>query len=251
MQRDVRSLRDLPVPITPPLEAEGVVFAADGAGDFRISSSQLRKVVEEDCIPIHVIPFIWSHGYGKIVADQTDRQHICCQGRRLAEAVLAYHQEHPKVPISLLGHSAGCNVVLATLENLPPGVVDRAFLLSAAISSCYDLRPALKVVNKGIYVYYSKHDCLYLGVAMRLLGRTTRECSDAGGRIGFRVCKQFPEDLALYAKLYQRGWTRDDIVFGNKGNHYGNYQPDFIRTQILPVMRGAEPSFPPAVYLGN
>ena len=174
-QREIRNLREVPVPITPPLNTEGVVFAADGAGDFRISSSHLRKVVYEDCLPIHVIPFVWSHGYAKIVKDQTDQCHIRCQGERLAQEVLAYRQEHPDLPLTLFGHSAGCNVVLAAMENLPPGVVDRVFLLSAAVSTCYDLRPALKVVNKGIYVYHSKHDCLYLSIAMRLLGRTTKD----------------------------------------------------------------------------
>jgi hypothetical protein len=250
-QREIRNLREVPVPITPPLNTESVVFAADGAGDFRISSSHLRQVVYEDCLPIHVIPFVWSHGYAKVLADQTDQCHIRCQGQRLAQEVLAYRQEHPDLPLSLYGHSAGCNVVLAAMENLPPGVVDRVFLLSAAISTCHDLRPALKGVNKGIYVYYSKHDCLYLSIAMRLLGRTSRDCARAGGKVGFRVCVQDPEDMALYTKLYQRAWTRDDVVFGNRGNHYGNYQPDFIRYVILPTLRGGEPGVPPAVYVDS
>lgn len=248
-QREALNLREMAVPITPPLNSDGAVFCADGAGDFRISSSQLRKVVYEDCVPLHVIPFVWSHGYGRIVADQSDQCNIRCQGMRLAEEVLAYHQEHPHLPITLYGHSAGCNVVLSALENLPPGVVERAFLLSAAISNCYDLRPALKAVNQGIYVYYSKRDCFYLAVAMRMLGRTSRDCRTAAGKVAFRICVQEPEDWSLYAKLYQRGWSPDDAAFGNRGNHFGSYQPDFIRAYILPILLGGEPSFPPAVYL--
>jgi pimeloyl-ACP methyl ester carboxylesterase len=245
--REIHNLRDVPVPITPPLPVEKVVFAADGAGDFRISSSQLRKVVCEDCVPIHVIPFVWSHGYAKIVKDQMDQAHALCQGQRLAQTVLAYRQEHPNLPIVLYGHSAGCGVVLSAMEQLPPGIVERCFLLSASVTTCHDLRPALRAVDKGIFVYYSKRECLFLSVALRLQGIFDRECAVAGGRVGFRVCVECPEDLALYAKLYQRPWTPCDRMYGNTGNHYGNYQPDFIRTQILPVLLGGEPGFPPAV----
>src|SRR5262249_51249392 len=119
---------------------------------------------------------------------------------------------------------------------------------SAALSNCYDLRCALKAVNNGIYVYYSKRDCLYLGVAMRLLGSMSKDCIQASGKVGFRVYIENAEDPALYAKLYQRGWTPSDIVFGNRGNHYGNYQPDFLRAVMIPVMLGAEPAIPSTIY---
>jgi hypothetical protein len=84
---------------------------------------------------------------------------------------------------------------------------------------------------------------------MRLSGRTSRDCRLAAGKVGFRICPQDPADLALYAKLYQRPWSQEDACFGNRGNHFGSYQTEFIRAFILPILRGGEPSFPPAVLL--
>ena len=126
--------------------------------------------------------------------------------------------------------------VLAALENLPPGIVERCLLLSPSHSNCYDLRPALANVNKGIHVFYSGSDRLYLNMAMRMMGRTCPECAQASGRTGYRVYPQTPEDLALYSKLYQRAWTPCDRPTGNLGGHFGNYEPDFIHRSFLPLL---------------
>src|SRR5687767_4366858 len=54
-------------PVGPPA---AVVFVADGAGNFQAASMHLRDVVACDRLPIDVRTFEWSHGYGRIVADQ-------------------------------------------------------------------------------------------------------------------------------------------------------------------------------------
>src|SRR5437870_4857003 len=74
--------------------------------------------------PLQVETFVWSHGYKKIVPDQTDFPHARLQGQRLAEVVLAYCRQHPDARIHLVGHSAGSMVVLSAAEHLPPGTVD-------------------------------------------------------------------------------------------------------------------------------
>jgi len=233
--------------MAPPPVIESIVYASDGAGDFRISSTQLRKVVQEDCLPIYIVPFIWSHGYGRVVRDQVDVLNYRIQGKLLADEVLAFHEANPKVPIYLTGHSAGCSVTLAALENLPPGVVERGVLMSAAMTACYDLRPALATVKEGIYVFHSRRDLVYLGAAMRLMKGMSRECSVAAGRVGYRMIADTDEDIALYSKLHQRAWTPDDRATGNLGGHYGNYQPDFLRQEVMPLLRGAEPTGPAAI----
>ena len=239
-------MRNWPGDPNPPPGVRGAVFMCDGAGDFRVSSSMLRKVVLEDGHPLHLVHFPWSHGHFRVIADQTDYAHIRAQGKILADEVLSYHQQHPTIPIYLWGHSAGATVTVAALENLPPGVVDRTLLLSPAMSTCYDLRPSLMVVKKGIHVFYSRHDRVYLGLAMRLVGTTDGECAKAGGRVGFRVRACSPEDQALFSKLYQRRWTHPALATGNKGGHYGNYEPPFIRQQFIPLLLGCEPTCCPA-----
>src|SRR5205807_1646931 len=63
------------------------VFAADGAGNFRVASMMLRQVVEEDELPIEVYSFEWSHGYARVLSDQVAFSHARDKGKHLAEQV--------------------------------------------------------------------------------------------------------------------------------------------------------------------
>ncbi len=216
------------------------VYVADGAGNFQIASRTLQSVVQADHYPLQVVPFNWSHGYGRVVADQVGYTHARMEGRRLANEVCSYHAAHPEIPIYLVGHSAGSAVVLAALENLPPGVVDRALLLSPSLSTTYDLRQALSAAQRGIYVYYSTHDYWYLGLITGVLGTSDRRWTASSGRYGFEVQDQCA-GVNWYGKLYQRSWQPPDAKLGNYGGHYGNYQPEFLRAYIIPLLQPSTP----------
>jgi pimeloyl-ACP methyl ester carboxylesterase len=231
------SCRPAAFPAVTPTRA---VFVADGAGNFQGASRMLHSVATADRLPIDVRTYDWSHGYGRILADQLLYGDAREEGRHLAGAVLDYRRAHPDIPIYLTGHSAGAGVVLAALEALPPGVVERAILLSPSVSTYYDLRPALCRVNRSLHVFYSERDCWYLGVYTRLVGTADRRWTATSGRVGFHVC---PEELGpeLLGKLYQRSWHPADQQLGNLGGHYGNYQPNFLRAHVLPLIF-AEPA---------
>lgn len=216
------------------------VYVADGAGNFQIASRTLQAVVQADHYPLQTVPFDWSHGYGRVIADQVGYLHARAEGKRLANEVCAFHAAHPEVPVYLLGHSAGCAVVLAALENLSPGMVDRAILLSPALSTTYDLRPALATVQRGVYVFYSQHDYWYLGLITGVLGTSDRRWTASSGRYGFEVPAQCG-DGHWYGKLFQRAWMPPDAELGNYGGHYGNYQPNFLRSYIIPLLQPASP----------
>jgi pimeloyl-ACP methyl ester carboxylesterase len=224
---------------TSPLYAQGqqavAVFAADGAGNFKAASSLLRQVVEEDALLIEVHAFEWSHGYCRILSDQVTYGHNCDRGRRLADEVLSFHASHPETPIYLYAHSAGCAVAMKALESLPPGIVERAILLSPSLSSAYDLRPALEHVCTSLHVFYSRWDWGYLGMTMRLVGTADRWFGWCSGRFGFDVDADYIES-DLLAKLHQRAWEPEDRALGNNGGHFGNYQPAFLRAHIIPLL---------------
>ncbi len=216
--------------------ANGVVFVADGAGNYQAASHELREVVSREHASLHVVTFEWSHGYGRILADQLSFQFALAQGKRLALEVESYAQDNPHMPIYLVGHSAGSTVVLSALENMPPGLVERAFLLSPSVSTSYDIRPAVRSVNRGLHVFYSKHDYWYLGFATHVLGTADRRYfHPASGRVGFSVPID-SGDFALQAKLFQRPWQRVDAATGNLGGHYGNYVPAFLKRHVLPLL---------------
>jgi pimeloyl-ACP methyl ester carboxylesterase len=226
-----------------------VVFVADGAGDFQQCSIHLKDLVLRDQIPLNVITFDWSHGYGRILADQTHYRWARQQGSRLADTILNYHARNPGTCIYLMGHSAGAAVVLAAVEELPANSVDGIVLLAPSISAIYDLRPALCKVRCAIDVFHSRRDWLYLGMGTRLVGTLDKTRRVAAGRFGFRpvelgmgVGRQRAVDacdLALYAKLRQHAWRPADLRLGNNGGHYGGYQPGYLRAYIVPNFLGA------------
>src|SRR5262245_44547608 len=107
----------------PPDRAAGVVLVADGAGGRATCGRALAEVAEP--YALHVRSFPWAHWYGPGLADVTDVAHARRQGELLADEVRALIAERPRRPVSLVGYSAGCAVVLAAAERLPPDSLDR------------------------------------------------------------------------------------------------------------------------------
>ncbi len=213
-----------------------VALVANGAGGFNAASTSLQRTVEADGLPLEVETFDWTHGHLRVLADQVDRGHALEEGAELARRVCAIGQAYPGVPVSLVGHSAGCAVVLAAAQSLPPGSVHRIVLLSPAVSADHDLRPALACARCGVDSFYSKSDLFYLGLGVVLLGNADRDRTAAAGRVGFRLPPACPADEALYAKLRQYPWEASLGPTGNLGGHYGTYQPGFLRAVVLPLL---------------
>lgn len=221
---------------SPRTPVAAVVFVANGAGDSRSTSHTLAAVVAEIGAPLQVETFVWSRGNQRIFADQIDRDNQLTQGRRLARDILAYRCAHPGRKIHLLGHSAGCAVVLSAAELLPPVCIDRMILLSPSVSADYDLRPALVVCRDGIEAYYSSEDRWVLGLGMRIVGTADSAGRLAAGRVGFKPSICNATDAALYNKLQQHPWDLSVLWTGHFGGHFGNTEPKFLRSYVLPLL---------------
>jgi pimeloyl-ACP methyl ester carboxylesterase len=214
----------------PPAGARALVLVIDGAGGFPSVYKAVSRTVKEQELPLQVVSVEWQHGAGRFIADQTEPQHAREAGRRLAEQVLAIHQQNPALPISLVAHSAGSAVALACGEALPPDSLDRIVLLAPAVSCHYDLRPALAT-------FCSERDWFYLGWGVRVLGTTDGRCDEAAGRKGFQTPPPAcAADTALYARLRQHPWDESLCWTGNNGGHTGAYQRIFLRTRIMPLL---------------
>jgi pimeloyl-ACP methyl ester carboxylesterase len=219
-----------------PCAARAIVLGVDGAGGFEAASRTLRDTVAKDNLPLEVQSFHWTHGYCRIVSDQMHASHVRREGRRLADLVLRCRAESPDRPIYLVGHSAGCGVVLTAAESLPPDTVERVVLLAPAVSVKHDLRPALACARLGIDVFYSAHDWVCLGLGVLVAGTTDRCWTLAAGKVGFRPIVHGPEDESLLTKLRQYPWDPSLSWTGHKGGHYGPYQPGFLRVFVLPLL---------------
>lgn len=219
-----------------PAPKRGIVFVADGAGDFRATSAALRRVLAQENVPLQVRTIPWSHGYWRVMADQIDEMHARSEGWRLAEQIKAERRANPDEEIYLLAHCAGCNVVLSAAEALPPQTVDRIILMAASVPTDYDLRPALRCTRDGIDAFYSRRDRWCLGLWLRLEVMVGVKYTPVAGRFGFRPVVDSPEDAACYARLRQHPWEPEWEWAGNSGGHYGCYQPEFLRLFVLPLL---------------
>jgi pimeloyl-ACP methyl ester carboxylesterase len=215
--------------------AGGVVFVADGAGGFEATSSSLRQCIQEAGLPLSVETLEWSHGYGRIIADQIGHDHVREAAHKLSSKVATVRATSPDTAVYLIGHSAGTAIVLGTAELLPPESIDRIILLAPSVSADYDLRPALRCVRQKIDVFTSSNDWWYLGLGVRVTGTTDGHWTSAAGRIGFRPRIETPEDAMLYKKLEQHSWAPDVEWTGNHGGHYGCHNPEFMKAYVLPL----------------
>jgi hypothetical protein len=221
----------------------GVLFVADGAGGFLATSDALKEAVAEEGLPLRVEVFSWTHGFGRILADQLHSSHSRARGRELAAQVLALRQCRPDLAIYLLGHSAGSAVVLEAASVLPPGTLDRVVLLAPSVSTDYDLRPALRSVRGSVEVFSSQRDLIYLGLGTALLGTADgRWCTKAAGRVGFRPQLICPGDEALYERLHEHPWGPYLDWSGNHGGHYGAYQSEYLHRFVLPLLTPPRPA---------
>ncbi|OAI42278.1 hypothetical protein AYO40_00095 [Planctomycetaceae bacterium SCGC AG-212-D15] len=215
----------------------GIVFVADGAGGFEGTSDRLREVVAEQRLPLQIETVDWTHGYLRAFADHMDFEHAVSEAKFLAGDIATLLRRERPPAIYLVAHSAGAGVILPTVQYLPPNSIERVILLAPAVSADYDIRPALRCARGGVEVFYSDRDRFILGFGTSVFGTTDRRRdSPAAGRVGFRTPVLSPEEQGLLSRLHHHPWDPSMIYAGNRGGHYGSYEPEFLRAYILPLL---------------
>jgi len=225
----------------PPCAARGIVIVVDGAGGYQHAPRAVTEATDELRLPLHVRSFDWTHGWGLGLADVTDLAHARCQGRLLAEEVCRYRTAYPSVPIYLVGFSAGAAVALTAAEHLPPDTLERIVLLAPAVSASYDLRGALASARRGIDVFTSERDRLWLGLGTAVVGTADGRREPAAGRVGFCPPVLAPNEAWLAGRLRQHSWDACAAWTGNEGEHAGSLTPTFLKAYVLPLLTPRQP----------
>ncbi|HAU39290.1 MAG TPA: hypothetical protein DCX07_16465 [Phycisphaerales bacterium] len=152
-------------------------------------------------------------------------------GIRIARMIEQYQDAYPDRPVYLVGHSGGGGVAVFAAEALKDDrQVDGLVLLSASISSGYDLTKALAHCRNGIVNFYTKADVAFLMIGTTLAGNVDGMRGPAAGAVGFS--KSFP-------KLYQVELA-DSQVEGDA--HSAATHAAFVSTHVAPWLTANWPA---------
>jgi pimeloyl-ACP methyl ester carboxylesterase len=190
-------------------------------------------------MPLEFAHFTWGLGYGRVVADLTDRENIRTKALELREKIARFRHEEPQKEIYIVAKSAGTAVALGALAALERDVVERVVLLSPAVSPVFPLAPSLKAVRRDLISFWSPFDFLHLGIGTSLFGSADGVRGKSAGLAGFDLSLEAnEEDKRELAKLREIKWQTEMISSLNRGDHSGTSMPLFLQRYVLPLLRG-------------
>ncbi len=227
-----------------PIDKE-VLFIVDGVGGFQWAPLLIRRVWREQEVPIGTVVYVWQFGLtGEIWTDLMWLRRNRVMSARLARKLLAFRRAHPQTVIHMLGFSGGAGIAVFACEQLRGRpVIDTLILAAPALSPDYNLSHALSA-TKRCYGLVSRKDRWLLSVGTRLFGTIDRRFVRSAGSVGFRVAPGLPEaDLHAYRRYREIRWSKSFKKAGHHGGHTGWVTLPFLRTHLLPMLRG-EPRLP-------
>ncbi|MCE5325222.1 MAG: hypothetical protein LLG01_02285 [Planctomycetaceae bacterium] len=181
-----------------------------------------------------------------VVLNQVDFLGARVSASAIADAVAAYQKAYPGRPVHIIGHSAGGALAVFVAESLASNrqgqPIDGLVLLSASISSGYDLTKALGMCRSGILNCYNPDDVALLGVGTAILGNLDGGHGASAGRSGFHSPDSenaSTESLGAYARLAQH------TVTSGGSAHFAATSPGFV-AEVPASWIMSSPSAPPA-----
>jgi hypothetical protein len=218
---------------TPNCNGRTIVLIADGITDLsQVATNMDSAYVETRYSKPILRPIPWLRS-DTPYQDYRDRHAQMCGAARMVQEVKRIHECYPNSPIVLMGFCAGSHVVLLAAQQLPPNCVDKILLMAPAVSSCYDIRPALNASKLGIDVFYNIDDeCLEW---YELEYGPVDLCGCRGktaGTTGFLIAKSPLGRDPIFCKLHQ--YNAQNL--NPQGSHYGTINPLFLQRNVLSLI---------------
>ena len=146
--------------------------------------------------------------------------------RRLSKVLARWRANHPDGRLTLVGHSAGCGVILGGLAATPGANAHTVVLLAPSVSPGYDVVPALANAGGTMHVFHSTKDDLFLRWRTSTFGTYDNVRTAAAGNVGF---------TATHPKLIQHPYDSAWQALGNDGTHDGPLARAFVEKVIAPL----------------
>ena len=241
-----------PIPPIPPancLNGRPFVVLANGVSPQTDIQLNLGNVYENWYVrkPI-VVEIPWTRPFCSNSSNFRDLEAHALGATRMVCEIQRIRRCNPDSPIVITGYCAGSHVALLAAEQLPPGCVDRIVLLSPGVSTCYDVRCAMRASRLGMDVYYNTDDTI-LDFYEEEVGTADGRRTAIAGRIGFLSGKLGNDPLLC--NLRQSNVKCLDVG----GGHFATSSEYFLCRYFGPLLpcgrlMGPLPSFPPPGFPG-
>ena len=222
-----------------------VLFILDGVGGFQFGPLMVRRALRLERQALGTVLYHWQFGLpGEIWTDLMWLRRNRLMGAKLARKLLAFRRAHPKTRIHLLAYSGGAGIAVFACEQLRARpLIETLVLPCPALSPVYNLAPALRATRR-CYAMVSRRDRGILGLGTRIFGTMDRRFLAAAGMTGFQMpVGASEEDRNAYGRLREIHWSPSLKKLGHHGGHTGWLAIPFLRTHLLPILRG-EPLLP-------
>jgi hypothetical protein len=214
------------------LNGRTVVFVVDGVTGLSEFAANLEAAYIDTrfCPPV-IRTINWTRS-DSTAKDYRDRNAQIAGAAKLLLEVKRVHDCNPGSPVVLMGYCAGAQVVLMAAEQMPPGYVDRIFLFAPAVSSCYDIRPAIRASKQGMDVLYNSDDTV-LEFYEEQYGTTDGMNTTTAGTTGFKLPRTAPycKD-PIFCLLRQIDASNLNAL----GGHYATITSYFLQRNVLPYI---------------
>jgi pimeloyl-ACP methyl ester carboxylesterase len=213
------------------------VIYLDGAG-WLTSAGSVKAGLKDAGYEGAFETFTWTSFLGA-PADHLLTTRSNAPAKRLANRITQIRKDNPEGAIHVMGLSAGTEVVLAGLEELPADVkVDHVVLFSSSASARRSLSQVLPKVRGRLYATCSRHDKLLASLAVNADGTAGR----SAGQRGFRLARGLSQgERALYNKVVNLRWRPEYAGFGWNGGHLRATSRRFVAAVIAPRIMSREP----------
>ena len=216
-------------------DSKDLVLLVPGAGGDGPWYSSLRDGLTDGGVDLPVRKLSWGAPLPLYIVNLQNTSIHDRAEQKLAEQIIQWRQAHPDGRLILLGHSAGCGVILGTMARLDPNVhVDHVVLLAPSVSPTYNLHPAAEHVEHLIDVFHSDRDKLWLQWRSGNFGTYDNIKTTAAGNVGFDL-RGLEEPLR--DRISQHPYNPDWQRLGNDGGHSGSLAREFVANIIAPLLK--------------
>ncbi len=213
-------------------EVFGKTYYLDGAGNWGYGSAEVPRGLQRAGYDGDVQVFIWTSSLNPLIDQLNILGAAQGAGRRLAQDIKRYKEQHPNQQVNIIALSAGTGVAVWACEALDASShIHNLVLLGSSLSYDYDMSEALAHIDGRVYVYHSPNDAVLSSV--EIVGTIDRRTGvKSAGQVGLRPAR------GDTTRIVNIPWSSRWQALGWNGGHTDCTNERFVSREIAPKISG-------------